>query len=127
MRKALEIQDPEALKWILQLNQGDRSFLLTSQAVANVLWLVSFKSDLSDDTTVLLAGFIDQYPALMSELEIESIGQSFKVSQNPEAVLTFVSARTGESETVWPTAAMFASASELISGDLPNALYFTIT
>ena len=121
--KALDIQDPEALKWILQLNQGDRSFLLTSQAVANVLWLVSFKSDLSDDTTVLLAGFIDQNPALMSELEIESIGQSFKVSQNPEAVLTFVSARTGESETVWPTAAMFASVSELISGDLPNALY----
>ena len=123
MGKALDIQDPEALKWVLQLKQDDRSFLLTSLAVEKVLWLVSFKADLADDTTVLLAGFIDQNPALMSELEIESIGQSLKVSQNPEAVLTFVSARTGESETVWPTAAMFTSASELISGDLPNALY----
>ena len=37
--------------------------------------------------------------------------------------MTFVSARTGESETVWPTVAMFASASDLISGDLPNGLY----
>ena len=120
---ALDLQDIEALKWVIQLNQDDRSVLLTSLSVAKVQWLVSFKSDLADDTTVLLAGFIDQYPALMSELAIEKIGQSFKVSQNPEAVLTFVSARTGESETVWPTAAMFTSASELISGDLPNALY----
>ena len=121
--KALEIQDPEALKWILQLNQGDRSFLLTSQAVANVLWLVSFKSDLSDDKTVLLAEFIDQYPALMSELDIESIGQSYKESQNPEAVLTFVSERTGDPETLLPTVAMFSSAGDLFSGDLPGPLY----
>ena len=28
--KALDIQDPEALKWVLQLKQDDRSFLLTS-------------------------------------------------------------------------------------------------
>ena len=123
LRKALEIQDPEALKWILQLNQGDRSFLLTSQAVANVLWLVSFKSDLSDDKTVLLAEFIDQYPALMSELDIESIGQSYKESQNPEAVLTFVSERTGDPETLLPTVAMFSSAGDLFSGDLPGPLY----
>ena len=33
--KALDIQDPEALKWVLQLNQDDRSFLLTSLTVAN--------------------------------------------------------------------------------------------
>ena len=123
LRKGLEIQDPEALKWILQLNQGDRSFLLTSQAVANVLWLVSFKSDLSDDKTVLLAEFIDQYPALMSELDIESIGQSYKESQNPEAVLTFVSERTGDPETLLPTVAMFSSAGDLFSGDLPGPLY----
>ena len=123
LRKALEIQDPEALKWILRLNQGDRSFLLTSQAVANVLWLVSFKSDLSDDKTVLLAEFIDQYPALMSELDIESIGQSYKESQNPEAVLTFVSERTGDPETLLPTVAMFSSAGDLFSGDLPGPLY----
>ena len=123
LRKALEIQDPEALKWILQLNQDDRSFLLTSLTVEMVLWLVSFKSDLLDDNTVMLARFIGQNPALMSELKIESIGQSFKGSQNPEAVLKFVSARAGESETVWPTVAMFASASDLFSGDLPGAIY----
>ena len=121
--KALDIQDPEALKWVLQLKQDDRSFLLTSLTVEMVLWLVSFKSDLSDDNTVMLARFIDQNPALMSELEIESIGQSFKVSQNPEAVLTFLSERTGEPATLLPTITMFTSASELISGDLPNALY----
>ena len=121
--KALDLQDTEALKWVIQLNQDDRSFLLTSLSVAEVLWLVSFKADLADDTTVLLAGFIDQNPALMSELEIESIGQSFKESQNPEAVLTFLSERTGESATLLPTITMFTSASELISGDLPNALY----
>ena len=120
---ALDIQDPEALKWVLQLKQDDRSFLLTSLTVEMVLWLVSFKSDLSDDNTVMLARFIDQNPALMSELEIESIGQSFKVSQNPEAVLTFLSERTGEPATLLPTITMFTSASELISGDLPNALY----
>ena len=101
--KALDIQDPEALKWVLQLKQDDRSFLLTSLTVEMVLWLVSFKSDLSDDNTVMLARFIDQNPALMSELEIESIGQSFKVSQNPEAVLTFLSERTGEPATLLPT------------------------
>ncbi len=123
LRKALEIQDPEALKWILQLNQGDRSFLLTSQAVANVLWLFSLKSDLTDDTTVLLARFINLNPALMSELDIEKIGQSFMLSQNPEAVLTFVSARTVEPETLLPTITMFTSASEIISGDLPTVLY----
>ena len=121
--KALDIQDPEALRWVLQLNQDDRSFLLTSLAVAEILWLVSFKTDLSDDTTVLLAGFIDRNPALMSELEIESIGQSFKVSQNPEAVLTFVSERTGDPETLLPTVAMFSSAGDLFSGDLPGPLY----
>ena len=121
--KALDIQDPEALKWVLQLKQDDRSFLLTSLTVEMVLWLVSFKSDLSDDNTVMLARFIGQNPALMSELKIESIGQSFKGSQNPEAVLKFVSARAGESETVWPTVAMFASASDLFSGDLPGAIY----
>ena len=123
MGKALDIQDPEALKWVLQLKQDDRSFLLTSLTVEMVLWLVSFKSDLSDDNTVILARFIGQNPALMSELKIESIGQSFKGSQNPEAVLKFVSARAGESETVWPTVAMFASASDLFSGDLPGAIY----
>ena len=123
MGKALDIQDPEALKWVLQLKQDDRSFLLTSLTVEMVLWLVSFKSDLSDDNTVMLARFIGQNPALMSELKIESIGQSFKGSQNPEAVLKFVSARAGESETVWPTVAMFASASDLFSGDLPGAIY----
>ena len=123
MGKALDIQDPEALKWVLQLKQDDRSFLLTSLTVEMVLWLVSFKSDLLDDNTVMLARFIGQNPALMSELKIESIGQSFKGSQNPEAVLKFVSARAGESETVWPTVAMFASASDLFSGDLPGAIY----
>ena len=121
--KALDLQDTEALKWVIQLNQDDRSVLLTSLSVAEVLWLVSFKADLADDTTVLLAAFIDQNPALISELEIESIGQSFKVSQNPEAVLTFLSERTGERATLLPTLTMFTSASELISGDLPNALY----
>ena len=121
--KALDLQDTEALKWVIQLNQDDRSVLLTSLSVAEVLWLVSFKSDLADDTTVLLARFINRKPALMSELDIESIGQSFKVSQNPEAVLTFLSERTGERATLLPTIAMFTSASELISGDLPNALY----
>ena len=49
MGKALDIQDPEALKWVLQLKQDDRSFLLTSLAVEKVLWLVSFKADLADD------------------------------------------------------------------------------
>ena len=33
--KALDIQDPEALKWVLQLKQDDRSFLLTSLTVAD--------------------------------------------------------------------------------------------
>ena len=121
--KALEIQVPEALRWVLQLKQDDRSFLLTSLAVEKFLWLVSFKSDLSDDNTVMLARFIDQNPALMSELEIESIGQSFMESQNPEAVLNFVSARAGESETLIPTVAMITSAGDLISGDLPGALF----
>ncbi len=121
--KALDLQDIEALRWVVQQNHDDRSFLLTSLSVAEVQWLFSFKSDLTDDTTVSLARFINLNPALMSELDIEKIGQSFMFSQNPEAILTFVSARTVEPATLLPTITMFTSASEMISGDLPNALY----
>lgn len=120
---ALSLQDTEALKWILQLSQDDRSYLLSSLEVEEILWLVSYKSDLSDGTSLLLANHIDRNPALMHELEIDRIGQTFKKSQNPEAVLTFVSARAGEPQTLLPTVPFLLATSDFISADLSWVLY----
>ena len=123
LNKALNLHDPEALKWVLQLKAGDRSYLLSFLTVAEVLWLDEFRSGLPDEKTIQVARFIDQNPALVEELEIEKIGRSVKESQNIEYSLVFVSERIEEPRTLWPTVPMLMATKAVFSGNVPFALF----
>ena len=123
LEKAISLQDPKALKWLLQLNSDDRSLLLSSLSVAEVLWLDEFRSGLADDKTVLVARFIDQYPALTEELGIERVGQSVKESKTIEHPLAFVSERLEDPRTWWPTFPMLMATKAVFSGNVPLALF----
>ena len=123
LEKAISLPDPKALKWLLQLNSDDRSLLLSSLSLAEVLWLDEFRSGLADDETVLVARFIDQYPALTEELGIERVGQSVKESKTIEHPLAFVSERLEDPRTLWPTFPMLMATKAVYSGNVPLALF----
>ncbi len=121
--KALSIEDADVLKWILQVEPDDRSFLLAELDSNQIVWLFEFKTDLSDDETILVARGIDANPALGPALEIEEVGQSMKKSPIFESDLAFVSRQAGEPRSNLPTAPMFLAASSAIAGDLSWTLY----
>ena len=123
LNKALNLHDPEALKWVLQLKASDRSYLLSFLSVAEVLWLDEFRSGLPDEKTIQVARFIDQNPALVEELEIEKIGRSVKESQNIEYSLVFVSERIEKPRTLWPTVPMLSASKAVFSGNVQLALF----
>ena len=123
LAKALSLHDPEALKWVLQLNAGERSYFLSSLSVAEVLWLDEFRSGLPDNKTVLLAPFIHQNPALMEELGIERIGQLVRESKDIEVALALVADRIGEPRTLWPTVPMLSAIQAVFYGNVPLALF----
>lgn len=124
LEKALSLVDSEALTWLLQRDEETRESVFSLEADPEILWLHKFGSGLTEEAIVLTARFMEQNPALLAELDEESVGQSVKVSQNIEQSLAFVDERIKEPQTFWPTALMISAAVGLFSGNPPWPLFW---
>lgn len=121
--KALSIEDAKVVEWILALESVDRSFLLSELEGNQIAWLDEFRSGLSESKTLRVAREIDENPALASALELNEVGSALKDSPRFELDLAFVSARTVEPRSNFPSTSMFMAAGSAIGGDLSWPLY----
>ena len=121
--KALSIDHPIVLKWIFQLNPGDRSFLLTNLESEQTEWLAGFKSGFSDDEAMQIARHIDQNPSLESELATKEVKRHLLESSILDLDLAFVSSIAGKPQSHLPSVSMVVAAASAIAGDLSWPLY----
>lgn len=122
--KALSLSDKEALTWLLQLESDTRESVFLLEADPEIMWLHEYGYDLSEENVEVIAHSIDQNPAMLAELDIESVGQSVHGSQNIEQAIAFVSERLEEPQGWWPTALILSGVVYLSSGALPWQLYW---
>ena len=122
--KALALVGSETLTWLIQLEPITRESVFSLDADPEMIWLHEYSIDLTEQNIVLVAQSIDQNPAMLAELDIESVGQSVKGSKNIEHALAFVSVRNAEPQAWWPTALMLSGAIDVSSGNQPWQLYW---
>ena len=122
--KALALVGSETLTWLIQLDPITRESVFSLDADPEIEWLHEYSIDLTEENTVLVAHSIDLNPAMLAELDKESVGQSVKSSQNFGQALAFVSERVEKPLAWWPTALMLSGAINLSSGNQPWQLYW---
>ncbi len=122
--KALALVGSETLTWLIQLEPKGRESVFSLDADPEIKWLHEYSIDLTEENTVLVAHSIDLNPAMLAELDKESVGQSVKSSQNLEQALSFVSGRVEKPQDWWPTALMLSGAIDVSSGNQPWQLYW---
>ncbi len=122
--KALALVGSETLTWLIQLEPKTRESVFSLDADPEMIWLHEYGIDLTEQNIVLVAQSIDQKPAMLAELDKESIGQSVKGSKNMEHALSFVSGRVEEPQAWWPTALMLSGAIDVSSGNQPWQLFW---
>ena len=122
--KALALVGLETLTWLIQLEARVRESVFSLDADPEIKWVFEYSIDLTEENTVLVAHFIDQNPAMLAELDIESVGQPVKRSHNIEQALAFVSERIVEPQAWWPNALMLSGAIDVSSGNQPWQLYW---
>ena len=122
--KALTLVGTETLTWIVQLKPGTRETVFLLKADPEILWLHRFGRGLAEDKIALVTHTLDRNPAMLAELEKDSVGRPVKWSQNLEQVLAFVSERTEQPQAWWPTALMLSAAVDFTTGNLPWQLYW---
>lgn len=122
--KALSLVDTKSLTWLIQLEAKARETVFSLEADPEILWLHGFSSELTEEDIVLIAISIDQNPAVLAELDRESVGQTVKRSENIGPSLAFVTERIEDPQAWWPTAQMLSAAIGLFSGNLPRQLYW---
>lgn len=122
--KTLSLSDKEALTWLLQLESDTRESVFLLEADPEIMWLHEYGYDLSEENVEVIAHSIDQNPAMLAELDKESVGQSVNGSQNIEQAMAFVSERIEEPQGWWPTALMLSGAVDFSSGALPWQLFW---
>ena len=121
--KALALAGSESLTWLIQLEAATRESVFSLDADPEITWLHEYSFDLPEESTVLVAHSIDQHPALLAELDKESVGQPVKRWNNIEQTLAFVSERVEKPQAWWPTALLLSGAVDLSTGNLPWKLY----
>jgi len=122
--KALALVGSETLTWLFQMEPKTRESLFSLDADPEMIWLLEYSIDLTEQNIVLVAQSIDQNPGVLAELDKESVGQSVKGSENVEHALSFVSGRVEEPQAWWPTALMLSGAIDVSSGNQPWQLYW---
>ncbi len=122
--KALALVGSETLTWLIQLEPITRESVFSLDADPEMIWLHDYSLDLEEESTELVAHSIDQNPAMLAELDKQSVGQSVKGSNNIEQALAFVSERIEEPQAWWPTAFMLSGAIDVSSGNQPWQLYW---
>ena len=98
--------------------------MFSLDADPEITWLHDYSIDLTEENTVLVSHSIDQKPAMLAELDKESVGQSVKGSQNFEQALVFVSERVEKPLAWWPNTLMLSGAIDVSSGNQPWQLYW---
>ncbi len=122
--KALALIGSEALTWLIQLEAETRESVFSLDSDPEMIWLHEYSTGLTEEDIVLVAHSIDQKPAMLAELDNESVGQSVKSSQNFEQALAFVSERVEKPLAWWPNALMLSGAIDFSSGNQPWQLYW---
>ncbi len=122
--KALALVGSESLTWLIQLEAATRESVFSLEADPEITWLHDYSIDLTEENIALVSHSIDQKPAMLAELDKESVGEYVKGSQKLEEALSFVSGRVEKPQAWWPTALMLSSAIDLSSGNQSWQLYW---
>ncbi|MCY4410547.1 MAG: hypothetical protein OXC27_08780 [Caldilineaceae bacterium] len=122
--EALALVGSETLTWLIQLEPKTRESVFSLDADPEIHWLHEYSFDLEEESTEMVAHSLDQNPAMLAELDKESVGQSVKGSKNIEQALAFVSVRSAEPQAWWPNALMLSGAIDVSSGNQPWQLYW---